>query len=303
MRFPDVLIIGAMKAGTTGLYMDLCEHPEVYLADDKEPHALCHDEVLSKEGQARYAQIYARAAANQLCIDASTGYSKRPDFQSVAERAARLLPSDFKVIYLVRHPIERIISQHYHEFSIGEVGPDINEVVRTHSRYANYSRYYYQLEPWIQAVGSDRIKVLRFEDYVDRRAEVVESVLEFLGVSTNCAAIDVNEVYNRSEGKPVRNRFWSSIYENSAYRRLVRPFLPVKLRLALLKALLPRAPERPEPPSLATVRWLRKSLVEDVTKLESMLDSRKPLWKDLYDEDTVPHDSPPKRGDGIKLDT
>ena len=86
--------------------------------------------------------------------DASTAYSKRPDFEGVPERAVAVLPAGFKVIYMVRHPIERIVSQHHHAHFAGEVGASIDDAVRQHDRFIHYSRYAYQLEPWLEAVGS-----------------------------------------------------------------------------------------------------------------------------------------------------
>ena len=37
---PDFLIVGAMKAGTTTLYHDLSEHPDIFLPVLKEPEVL-----------------------------------------------------------------------------------------------------------------------------------------------------------------------------------------------------------------------------------------------------------------------
>ena len=38
MTLPNFLIIGAAKAGTTALYFQLKQHPQVYLSPVKEPH-------------------------------------------------------------------------------------------------------------------------------------------------------------------------------------------------------------------------------------------------------------------------
>ena len=287
MRLPNVILIGAMKAGTTGLYMDLAEHPDVFLCGDKEPHALCSDQVLTEVGRRDYAAIYSAARAEQLLIDASTGYTKRPDYEGMAQRAAAVLPEDFKVIYLVRHPLERIISHYHHEFSVGQAGPSIDEAVQTCHRFVNYSRYAYQLEPWVEAIGLERIRVVKFEDYKDRRLEVIAELLGFLGLSPNCSSIDVDKVYNKSQGKPIRNQFWSAIYANPYYRNWVRPLLPVKLRLKIRDLLLPKAPERSFDLLPDTDRWLRRELADDVAKLSTLINLGVSLWDDF----TVPASS------------
>ena len=270
-----------MKSGTTSLYMDLCEHPSVFLADDKEPHSLCDDRVLTEEGKNHYSAIYARAKPGQICIDASTGYTKRPDYEGVAQRAVKLLPPDFKVIYIVRQPIERIISQHHHEFSRQEVGADINQVVRAERRYVDYSRYAYQLEPWIKAIGRERIEIVRFEDYTAARSLVLERLYGFLGLADKPRAGNEGKVYNKSQGKPVLNGFWSTIKGNQFYRSYLRSLIPVKLRLVLLKKLLPQAPNPPLPPSAETLAWLKEQLRDDLRALEHDMQRNEPIWEDI----------------------
>ncbi len=270
-----------MKAGTTSLYMEVYSHPQVFLGQDKEPHSLCNDEVLTPAGRARYEAIYAKAEPGQLCCDASTGYSKRPDFEGVAQRALKVLPDGFKVVYVVRDPVGRIISQHHHEHAEGRVGPSIDEAVRQHRRYIQYSQYRYQLDPWIEAVGRERIQVIRFEDYVDCRRETVRRLAAFLGLDPDGCRLEEQRVYNKSQGKPVKNRFLNAVQHNAAYRRLLRPLAPLKLRLAIRQALFPKARQPLAPPTPETVAYLREALVDDVGRLEDWLGAREPLWDDF----------------------
>jgi hypothetical protein len=281
MPLPNLLIIGAMKAGTTGLYMDMASHPQVFLAHDKEPHALCSDDVLTAEGLRRYEAIYEKARRDQVCCDASTGYSKRPDFEGVAQRAAGVLPAGFKVIYVVRHPIDRIISQHHHEHFEGRVGPSIDEEVRRHARYVQYSRYSYQLEPWLSVLGRDRIRVIRFEDYVERRQDTVRDLYRFLGLADEGCAVEEERVYNKSQGKPVKNRFWHAIQHNAAYRKILRPLAPPGVRLAIRRLLLAKATTSIAPPQRETVLHLHEALIDDVRRLNETLGLEKPLWSDF----------------------
>lgn len=292
MRLPNALLIGAMKAGTTSLYMDLAEHPQVALVGDKEPHALCHDNVLQPEGLEEYAKLYANCTET-IAIDASTGYSKLPDQQDVVGRAKQVLPVDFRVIYLVREPIARIVSQHYHEFSIGQAENSIDQAVRAHPRFLNYSRYAYQLEPWVESVGLERIHVVRFEDYASRRQETVERVWEFLGLQPPANQIDTDRVYNKSQGKPVRNKFWSLIYHNSFYRGILRPLIPLKSRLQIGKLFLPKTPDRPTRPQEKTIAWLREELQPDVEGLSTMLGLELPLWEEFNLASTSQNDQAP----------
>jgi len=260
-----------MKAGTTSLYMDIADRRGSFLAQDKEPHALCHDDVLAPAGRAAYEANYAHAPAGALCCDASTGYAKRPDFDGVVERAIRVLPAGFKAIYLVRHPIERIISQHHHEHTEGLVGPSIDEEVRRHPRYVQYSRYAYQLEPWLTELGPDRLRVVVFEDYAGRRREVVSDLLRFLGLPDQTGACDEAPIYNKSRGKPVKGWTWQTIRHSAVYRRWLRPLAPPKLRIALQRMILPKANAKLAPPSDETRLYLQEALRDDVAALEEII--------------------------------
>ncbi|MCO6043197.1 sulfotransferase domain-containing protein [Aeoliella sp. ICT_H6.2] len=273
MRLPDFLIIGAMKSGTTGLFFDVCGHPQVYMPVNKEPHALCDDKVLTEAGKQEYADLYVAAGADQLVGDASTGYSKLPDRPGVVERAVAVLPEDFRAIYIIREPISRIISQHYHEFSRGLVGADINAVVREHPRYLDFSRYAWQLRPWVEAIGRDRIRVVLFEQYKSSRSAVVAETCRFLGLDPDeRPAIDEQEVFNAGDGKPVPGPIWNAIRGNKMYQKLVRPLVSSRARHHLRKYFMRKAPPRPTPPSAETIAWLQQELANDREELAAQWD-------------------------------
>ncbi len=295
MNLPNLLIIGAMKAGTTGLYMDLASHPRFFLGHDKEPHALCGDEVLTPAGISRYAAIYEKARPDQIRCDASTGYSKRPDYEGVAQRAVQVLPDGFQVIYVIRHPIERIISQHHHEHFEGKVGPSIVDEVRRHPRYVQYSRYSYQLEPWLSAIGCDRIRVVRFEDYVERRQDTARDLCGFLGLAGQDCVVEEDRVYNQSQGKPVKNEFWHALQHNAAYRKLLRPLAPPKVRLAIRRVLLPAAKAPLGPPNLETIAYLHDALKDDVNQFTAELGLDRPMWDDFAANERRPSPATPGR--------
>ncbi|WP_428308309.1 sulfotransferase family protein [Lacipirellula sp.] len=278
MKLPDILIIGAMKAGTTSLYMDLAQHPHVFFQADKEPHSLCSDDVLTPDGLQRYAALYAKAEPGQRCCDASTGYTKLPDFAGVPARATQLLPAGFQAIYLVRHPIDRIVSHHHHEYFAGQAGPSIDDEIRTQPRYIQYSRYYDQLTPWVDAIGRDRILVVRFEDYVERRPETMERICQFLGLNA-AEFVDREAVaYNKSQGKPVLSSVWRQARESGFYRRIVRPLMPSGMRQAVRGLLLPKAKQELPKLSAEGREFLRQQLAEDVGALSRYLNLSEPLW-------------------------
>ncbi len=278
MRLPDFLIIGAQKAGTTTLYRDLLANPAIFLPIDKEPGNLCEDDVLTETGRSAYAKHFAGARSHQICGEATTGYTKRPDIPGVTARARRLLGEKLKVIYLVREPISRIISQHHHELAIGRASCGIDEAVRTYPRFVNYSRYAMQITPWLNELGRKQVLIIHFESYIETRVKTLASVCKFLGVAPRPDTVRGEIVFNRSAGKPVPVGPIAAMRKSSLYRRFLRPLLSASAKDKIRAALLPKEANRPDPPDLKTVRWLVDQLRNDVEELAAIMGRTDPLW-------------------------
>jgi len=120
MTLPHFLIIGAMKSGTTTLYRDMLTHRRVFFSADKEPMNLVNDDVLTAEGRHAYESLFAGAGRDSVCGEASTAYTKLPVYPGVPRRALQLLGPELRLIYIMRHPIERLISHHHHQCVVGQ---------------------------------------------------------------------------------------------------------------------------------------------------------------------------------------
>ena len=114
-RLPDFLVIGAMKAGTTTLHAYLARHPGIFTGRTKEPGFFSRDERFAK-GLDHYRRLWIGAAPDQLCGEASTCYSRRLEFPNAAPRIAEHVP-DVKLVYLLRHPVDRTFSHYTHEMA------------------------------------------------------------------------------------------------------------------------------------------------------------------------------------------
>lgn len=278
MRLPDFLIIGAMKAGTTTLYYDLLANPALFLPSIKEPRALVDDRVLTPHGRRDYARLFRPARLDQRCGEASTDYTKLPDFPGVPARAVRLLGSHLRAIYLVREPVARIISHHRHAYIHGRIQLPIDQAVRELPMFLNWSRYAMQIQPWLDALGPDQVRIVRFDDYVADRRGTVADLCRFLGVEPVVDRVEPDRVYNpaqelrRTVGLPgrLRNTF--------LYMRLIRPLLPDPVRRRLRDAVLPRGTPPPAAPAPHTIDWILEQLRDDVDQLGRLLSRPGPAW-------------------------
>jgi hypothetical protein len=273
MRLPDFLVIGAMKCGTTTLYNDLQRSGDIFLPE-KEMNFLSSTQADRADAASEYARHFRKARSSQICGDVSTTYAMFPDLSGVAERARRLLGEETKVIYVVREPVSRAISHHYHmscHQGAGRMDRDVDRSVREHASIVNYSRYAMQLEAWRRAFGDEAIKVVVFEEYVRDRDTTLESIRCFLKLAEQQESTAISAIHNQSEGKRVLNGFWHGVYESRLYQHYLRPMIPTAWKQQLSELLLPVAPPRPAAPSLETVRYILDRTRDDVTSLAAFM--------------------------------
>ena len=275
---PHFLIIGGMKCGSTTLFRDLEEHPGVFFPLDKEPGNLCDDGVLTQRGLDRYAAHFRGAKHDAVCGEASTNYTKRPAYEGVPARAREALGPDLRLIYVMRDPIARLVSHHSHDGSRGVLPTDPEGALEQEPGLIEYSRYAYQLEPWIEAFGRGCIMAVRFEDYTEDRAAHAARVCAHIGVEPIEGMIDPSRVHNRSVAKPVPSDAWRAVINSSLYRNTIRRFIPRDVKDRLRHALLPKSTFTPDPLPRALVERLVTEFEQDQAHLRGLLGPDAPSW-------------------------
>ena len=271
MTLPQVLIIGGMKCGSTTLYQDLSRSDQICCSLDKEPENLVSDQVLSDDGRAGYESIYSKAKPGQICVDASTAYSKLPVYERVPQRAMSVLGADTKIVYIVRNPIKRIESHFHHNVAGGHwASGTVKDGLEQYSELIDFSRYAMQIKPWIDQFGPENIRVLVFEHYMDNRRMSCAQLWDWLGVDGEVAAVDEDARFNSSSKKPVMAGPFARAAQTSLYRKVLRPFLSQDRRLRLREALLPKSKEQSHKMNPDDAQRVRDELADDVFELRSI---------------------------------
>lgn len=274
---PTFLIIGAQKSGTTTLYRDLLTQPSVYFPFHKEPTSLAHDDVLTPEGLAKYESLFANAKPSDARGDASTGYTKIPQFSSVPERAHKVLGPDISLLYILREPVSRIVSHHHHEIT-NKPGPaTVDEFVEANHTAIAFSRYAFQAKAWLEHYSVDRLNVLLFEEYVKDRRAAIERLAPVLGFSPDPDKVDPQSKFNAAKDRSSDRGLAMRIRKTRPYQRL-RPLLPVATRDRLRRLFSSKAPPAPPPPSEACVEKLLSELEDDQRELAGIIGRPYPLW-------------------------
>lgn len=195
---PDFVILGAQRGGTTSLYRRLAEHPNVKAPVGKELQFLT---VHYGRGMRWYRAHFPTTKAGEQTFEASPYYLFHP---SVPQRAAQFLP-DARFVVLLRDPVARAYSHYRHSTSLGfetldfedaidaeddrlaeaeRLGLDTHAGMRLHRRFSYVHRgmYLAQLQCWFDAVGRDRVKVIKSEDFFHQPQAVFAELLTFLGL-------------------------------------------------------------------------------------------------------------------------
>lgn len=176
-----MLVIGAMNAGTTSLYHYLRFHPEIHMATPKEL-TFFGDGWNWERGIEWYASHFDPSFA--VNGEASPLYSTLTEHPEIPERIGRLLP-DVKLIYLVRDPIERMISQWVTWRSADREDRSLEDALLDGGEdnlYVARSRYWMQLSRYLDHVDPSHMLVVQSERLADDRLATLERVFSFLGV-------------------------------------------------------------------------------------------------------------------------
>lgn len=172
-----VIIIGAMKCGTTTLYEYLAQHPKIYRnLIQKEPEYFSKTE-RPDDLRGYYRQWWTPSKGRALGLDASTGYTKIPDYPDVAQRLRRL-DAKKHFIYMVRDPIARIESHIAHNIASGVAPSDYAIGDLTH--HISVSSYALQLNAYREAFPASPILIQDLDDLASDPLQVVRNVFEHL---------------------------------------------------------------------------------------------------------------------------
>jgi hypothetical protein len=105
--FPDFLIVGAPKCGTTSSFH--YQHHKIYTCLEKEPHFYYIGEERPHWGTGsveEYTALFEEAGPEKLCVEASTWYL----YSSTPAQQMRRHAPNTKCIAVLRQPVERAYS-------------------------------------------------------------------------------------------------------------------------------------------------------------------------------------------------
>ena len=235
----DFVVIGAMKAMTTSLLATLAEHPGVAVSTEKETQYFVA-EVGYGRGPDWYRSLYAHAAPGQLRGEASPQYTFFPVYAGVAERIAAQAPAA-RIVYLVRDPVDRLLSQYRHAVDLSGEQRPLREAVLNDARYQNPSRYWLQLTQYLRCFPEDQVLVVDSDRLVTQPEAALREVVAFVGADADVAPRELarlNTSEQRVRQPPRRRRLRRRPPPRGVSTGAIEPLQPDPLLLSQLRDVL-----------------------------------------------------------------
>jgi hypothetical protein len=181
------LIIGAMKAGTTSLYNYLIQIPEIAPCHNKEINFFGNHSRFS-QGFDFYENLWDwNPNIHKIALEASPSYTRvtHPKQMNAAKNVAKVQKNtgvNFKFIYIMRNPIDRIESHYTHgrknlyKNALQPLSQGINNEIIDTSKYAM------QIDEYYKRFASENILLLNFDRLKNNPELVISEVCQFLEV-------------------------------------------------------------------------------------------------------------------------
>ncbi|MBC8388145.1 MAG: sulfotransferase [Actinobacteria bacterium] len=216
MKFPNFLIIGAQKAGTTSLYYYLKQHPEIFMLDEKEPRffALMGSD-LDYRGPddpsakceyisfSSYKKLFKKVKGEKAVGECSTLYL----YSLEAPGNIKKNIPDVKIIAVLRNPIERAYSNYVYAYQNGHETIDLfskalrEEEIRIEEKwgplwhYKSKGFYTEQLKRYYELFSPNQILIFLYDDLKEQPVSVCQKIFRFLNVDDTFVP-DISYRYN-----------------------------------------------------------------------------------------------------------
>lgn len=213
-RYPDFIIVGAMKSGTTSLHNILSSHPGIYIPE-QEIHFFDIDDFIQhpdfflySSGKWYYPQLqqelekylswyksfFSTAKDVQIIGEDSTTYLAS---SNAPKRIVNLIP-DVKIIIMLRDPASRTYSHYWHLLRTGRAIYNFEDSLRLMpGTLIQRSLYKKQVENYLNYFSRQNINFILFEEFIQKIQKTVDDACNFLDLSPNSINIDqFNTHYN-----------------------------------------------------------------------------------------------------------
>jgi hypothetical protein len=289
--FPNFIIIGAAKAGTTSLWWYLHQHPQICLATVKEPRFFAYegerinylgpgDDKWARETTTTwesYRALFHPTSAHRAVGEASNVYLY---FASKASRGIAERVPDAKLIAVLRHPVDRAYSNYLMLRGEGrESITDFREALREEKKrlaagwspgwaYTGRSFYADSIEIYLAAFHRSQMRFFLYEDWARTPQQVLRAIFQFLEVDPFRPDMSVRHNVSMIP----RSRWLAfALHHRTPLSRILRRFLPKPAREAINRRLRIVNARRPDKLAPAVREELLPLFREDILRVSELI--------------------------------
>jgi hypothetical protein len=199
----DFLIIGTPKAGTTALATFLGTHPDIFIPE-REVLFFTSDEFYAMGD--KYLDSVYKDSGNKRLLGGRSGLLLF--MHQLAERVHAYNP-DMKVMAILRNPVDRAYSAYWYARRLGwETLPTFEDALAAEDRrskgtpreramsYLVHGHYSEHIKRYIEAFGSDNVRILLSGDLKNAPEETFSGILEWLGLEPDVSCVDLRKRVN-----------------------------------------------------------------------------------------------------------
>lgn len=290
--FPNFLIIGANKGGTSSFYVYLSQHPEIFMSEIKEPMFFVHyknerprnEKVESKEPEwnkwkpindlEEYKKMFIVPPGTKAAGEASTAYLANPECaKKIFEFNQKI-----KIIAILRNPVSRAFSNYLMYVQIGHESKKfttvMNEELEGRRGYLPQGRHYLKLgyyadslAEYYKTFGKENVKIYLMEELKEKPEWLFRDAFEFLGVDPGFRP-DISRKHNVNE----------KVMHTNAIKRLLVRAAKSKKYSKFVPAFIKESVNRELKLDEKCREVLRKLYREDILKVQALTEKDLSAW-------------------------
>jgi hypothetical protein len=295
VKRPDTFIVGTFKAGTSTMWRELNQHPQVFMSEVKEPMFFGQDlsSRYRRMTEDEYLALFKDAREDQRAGEASPWYL----YSTTSAREIREFNPEARIIVMLRNPVDVMYSQHSQlVYNLREDLTDFAEALAAEGDraagkripadalrpeallYRRSVRFPEQVSRYLDCFGRERVHFIVFDDLAADAAGVYRSTLNFLGVD---AAFEIEHTVENAN-KASRSRLVQRLVFappkplRSVYGRLRTMPMMHRVRDRIARSNVERVKRQPMDPQLR--RQLTAEFAPQVEELGELIGRDLSAW-------------------------
>lgn len=227
-HFPNTVIIGAPKSGTSSLFFWLTAHPEVCGSKEKETYFLAdtvsrHNTGLNyiENGLDAYARHFQHWKGEKIKIEASAPYI----YMDTPIEVLSSFEEKPTIIAILRKPADRLYSHYvFNRYRMKNIDMSFEDYLKPENKpngwgdYLDHTDYAKWLKRWVNAFGKEKVKVYLMEDMVKDKAVFMKKVSTDLDIDPTF--YDEFDFFHRNKTVAVKRKWLHR------FGLKVEPFVP-----------------------------------------------------------------------------